>query len=326
MTALPASLVRGATAPLQRAARGALQRAFGPPPFDPERPVGDPGLLGPDAVSWRVIADLASIVGGVRGLLVQLLHPLAMAGVAQHSRYRDDPLGRLQATSAYVTTVAFGPTADGLAVTRRVRAVHTRVHGTTADGRSYRADDPHLLAWVSTALTSSFLAADAAYASAPVGPAEADRFVREQSTAAALLDPRVDLAALGPADLAALRHGELPLPMLADGSLPLDVAALDAAAARFRAELEVGEEGRAARRFLLWPPLPPGLKVPYVPILAGALATLPPDLRRLLRVPPSRAAAAVVRADTRVRLAALRGVTGPSPVLAAVRQRTAGIS
>ena len=95
-----------------------MRRSFGPPPLDAEAHDGDAGLFGPGSASWQVIADAASIVGGIRSLVVQLTHPLAMAGVAQHSRYLEDPLGRLQNTSAYFALVTFGSTAEAVASTR----------------------------------------------------------------------------------------------------------------------------------------------------------------------------------------------------------------
>lgn len=308
---------------LRRAVRSGLARAFGPPPFDPTADPGDPGLFGPASASWRVLGEPAAIVGGVRALLTQLTHPLAMAGVADHSGFRDDPLGRLQRTSGYVTALTFGSTREAFAVTRAVRRAHAGVRGTAPDGRAYAADDPHLLAWVGIALASSFLATDRAYAPRPVDPATADAFVAEQSRGAALLDPRVDLAAIEhDADaLTALRAGELSLPMVDDGTLPGSVAELDAALARFRSELAVDDQGRAALRFLLWPDVPAPIRAGYLPLLAGALATVPPDLRRLLGMPANRPAARLLRLQTRGALTLLRTATGPSPNVAAARRR-----
>ena len=304
--------------------RAGLGRAFGPPPFDPHADPGDPGLFGPEAASWRIIAEPAAIVGGIRALLVQLLHPLAMAGVADHSAFREDPLGRLHRTSAYVTGTAFGSTREALRVVRRVRAAHAAVAGTAPDGRAYRAGDPHLLTWVSVALTSSFLATDRAYAPRSADRATADRFVAEQSRAAALLDPRVDLDALAHDDaaLAALRTGCLPLPLLKDGLLPRDVDDLSARLAAFRPEFAVDDQGRTALRFLLWPDLDSPLKAGYLPLLGAAVATLPPDERRLLGLPPLPATP--VRVPSRGLMALFRLVTGPSPALAAARRRAGG--
>lgn len=310
---------------LRRLAYGGLVRVFGSAPIDPDADRGDEGLLGPDSVSWRVVADRAAIVGGIRSLVVQLLHPLAMAGVADHSRFRADPLGRLQRTSGYVTTVTFGSTREALTALRQVRRVHARVAGTAPDGRPYSANDPHLLGWVSVALTSSFLATDATYAAAPVDPAAADAFVLEQSRLAALLDPRVDLDELAAdrAALEALRRGELALPMLADGSLPTTSAELEATLAAYRPELAINDQSRQGLSFLLWPPLSPPIKAAYLQLLAGALATVPADLRSLLRLPVPALAARAAAAETRTVLALFRAATGLSPVVAAARRRSA---
>jgi uncharacterized protein (DUF2236 family) len=305
--------------------RAGLTRAFGPPPFNPDRAPGDPGLFGCGAASWRVIGEPAAIVGGIRALLVQLLHPLAMAGVADHSRFREDALGRLQRTSAYVTTTAFGSTPEALAVARTVQRVHRRVRGVAPDGRAYRGDDPHLLAWIAVALTSSFLATDRAFALEPAPPAVADAFVAEQSRAAALLDPRVDLDRLArdPSAQRALRAGLLDLPMLAEGRLPLSVADLRATLARYRPELAVGAQGREALQFLLWPRIPGLLRTGYLPLAAAAVATLEPHERALLGAVAGRLAAAPLRWQGRFTVAALRLAVGTSPSQRAAERRCA---
>jgi uncharacterized protein (DUF2236 family) len=122
-------------------------------------PAGDPGLFGPDSVAWRVTAHpVGMLTGGFAALMLQSLHPLAIAGVADFSDYRTDPLGRLSRTARFVTTTVFGPTAAAQEAIARVRRVHTAVRGTAPDGRAYRADDPDLLTWVHTAEVSCFLA------------------------------------------------------------------------------------------------------------------------------------------------------------------------
>ena len=302
--------------------RTGLARIFGPPPFDPHAAPGDPGLFGPGSASWQVIGEPAAIVGGIRALLVQLLHPLAMAGVADHSAFRDDPLGRLHRTSGYVSATTFGSTAEALAVARAVRRAHRGVAGRAPDGRVYRAADPDLLAWVSVALTSSFLAADRCYAPAPVDRTVADRFVAEQSRAAALLDPRVDLDALAadPTALRALRAGELPLPLVADGVLPLSLSELEEYLRDLRPELGLNHQGREALRFLVWPDLSAALRTAYLPLLSGALASLEPWQRRMMGVRLGPAAIAW-RTQTRVMLGALRIGAGRSPALAMATRR-----
>lgn len=312
--------------PLARdAVRLGLARVFGPPPFDPDRDPGDPGLFGPQSASWRIIGEPAAIVGGLRALLVQLLHPHALAGVVDHSAFRDDPVGRLQRTSAYVTTSTFGSTREVLRMARRVRGVHTRVRGWTPDGRAYDAGDPHLLAWVSIALTSSFLASDDAFALSPADDATADAFVAEQARIAALLDPRVDLDALerDPSALAALRAGEATLPMLVDGSLPTSQHELSQRMTDYRSELGVDAHGAEALRFLLWPRLPAPMKAAYLPLAAGAVATLEPWQRQVLGLPANRATSWPLLWQARAMLAALRLSTGVSPARLAGARRAA---
>jgi uncharacterized protein (DUF2236 family) len=310
----------------QPLARGGLARIFGPPPFNPAAAPGDPGLFGPGSASWQVISEPAAIVGGIRSLLVQLLHPLATAGVVDHSGFRDDPLDRLHRTSAYVSTTTFGSTPEAFGVAAAVRRAHRRVAGTAPDGRSYRAGDPELLAWVSVALTSSFLATDRSYAPAPVSAAVADQFVAEQARAAALLDPRVDLDALaGDAEaLVALRTGTLPLPLVDEGVLPMSTAQLDTYLTQQRPGLGLNHQGRQLLRFLVWPDLAAPLRAAYLPLLSGALASLEPWQRRQLglRLGP---AATAWRVQTRTLLAALRIGAGISPALAMATRRAASV-
>ncbi|MEX0592403.1 MAG: oxygenase MpaB family protein, partial [Nitriliruptoraceae bacterium] len=213
---------------VRHAIRYVLTRMFGRPPFDSHTDAGDEGLMGPDAASWRVIAEPAAIAGGIRGLFMQTAHPLAMAGVNDHSAYQQDPLDRLHRTSQYVTTTTYGSVRQALEAVLKVRQVHQWVNGTAPDGRPYDANDPRLLTWVSIALTDSFLDADRRWSPAPLPPPEADRFVAEQSYVAALLDPRVDVEALlqDATRWAALRRRELDLPMIVDGTLPTTADAL----------------------------------------------------------------------------------------------------
>lgn len=302
-----------------------MGRVFGPPGFDPRRSPGDPGLLGPASASWPVIAEPAAIAGGVRGLLMQAAHPLAMAGVADHSGFRTDPLGRLQRTSSYVTATTFGSVAEALDMVEAVRRVHRHVRGTAPDGRAYRAEDPHLLAWVSVALTASFLAADRAWAPGPVTGATADGFVAEQSRLAALLDPRVALAPFRhePAAQAAFRAGTVDLPMLTEGRLPLSVAGLDGILQAYRPELGVNDQGRDALAFLRWPAIPPPVLGPYLALYAGAVGSLEPWLRRVLELRVPRPVAALAVRNTGVVVGLLRTSTGPSPAYRAAQARAA---
>jgi uncharacterized protein (DUF2236 family) len=305
------------------AVRKVLARMFGPPAFSTTEDPGDPGLTGPGSPSWRVIAEPAAIAGGIRGLLVQVSHPLAMAGVHDHSAFRSDPLGRLQRTSAYVTTTTFGSTREALVVSRRVRAVHPRIHGVAPDGRRYRADDPHLLTWVSIALTSSFLAADQLWSPEPLDADDADRFVAEQSRIGALLDPRVDLDGLL-ADTTAqaeLRAGRIALPMIDEGVLPTTVDGLRATLDAYGPELGVNHQGMEALTFLRRPPIPLVARGGYRVLLAGAKGSLDDRLRAALEIrwPDPVVRAAVARTDVSLRVMRAAVGTSPSQDLAATR-------
>ena len=142
----------------------------------------DNGYFGPGSVTWRVASDLSAPVAGLRALLMQALHPLAMAGVDQHSDWRRDPVGRLAATSAYLATLTFGDRAAADRVAARVRRVHDHVKG-TADGEPYSASDPTLLLWVHATFVDSGLVGCELFGT----PADADAYVREMAISAALL-------------------------------------------------------------------------------------------------------------------------------------------
>lgn len=301
--------------------RRVFARLFGPPPFDAEADPGDPGLTGPGSASWRVIAEPAAIAGGIRGLVMQVAHPLAMAGVADHSAFRTDPLGRLHRTSAYVTGTTFGSTREALEISLRVRRVHPHVRGTAPDGRSYRADDPRLLTWVSVALTSSFLAAQRRWVPWDLTASEADAFVAEQSRLHALLDPRVDVEELL-ADRSAqqaLRDGQVTLPLLATGSLPQTTAELGAVLRSFEPELAINHQGREALRFLRRPTIPPVARPAYRALFSGAVASLDPAVATALELPGRARGRRVALARAAVTLTALRVAVGTSPA-----ERTAG--
>jgi uncharacterized protein (DUF2236 family) len=147
----------------------------------------DEGFFGPASVTWRVAGDLSAPVAGLRSLLMQALHPLAMAGVDQHSDWRSDPVGRLAATSGYEATVTFGDQASATRVAERVRAIHSHVRGVDAvTSQPYAAGDPALLLWVHVALVDSGLAAGRLFGT-PLADADADAYVREMAIAAELL-------------------------------------------------------------------------------------------------------------------------------------------
>jgi uncharacterized protein (DUF2236 family) len=161
----------------------------------PTQPADD-GYFGPGSATWRLASDLSAPVAGLRALLMQALHPLAMAGVDQHSDWRRDPVGRLAATSAYLATVTFGDRAAADQAAARVRRVHEHVRGDFA-GEPYSASDPTLLLWVHATFVDSGLAACELFGT----PGDADAYVREMAISAALLGVPEELI---PSDTASL--------------------------------------------------------------------------------------------------------------------------
>jgi uncharacterized protein (DUF2236 family) len=207
----------------------------------------------------RVHGDSSMFVGGIRALLLQSLHPLAMAAVAAHSGYRGDPWGRLQRTSYFLAVTTFGRTGDALAAVERVKAIHQKVTGTAPDGRHYAASDPHLLTWVHIAEADSFLRAHRQYGAQPLDQAGRDGYVADMARIA---------VALG-----------VPDP-------PRTEAELADRISQYRTELRGTPQARAAARFLLLnPPIPAIARAPYGMLAAAATSMLPGWARRPLYLP-----------------------------------------
>ncbi|MDH1630497.1 oxygenase MpaB family protein [Pseudomonas mosselii] len=159
--------------------------------LDLESPKGDPGLFGPQSISWQVHGDFPSmLVGGISALMLQLLHPLALAGVWDHSNFRQDLLGRLRRTSQFISGTTFGSTRDAEWLIDKVRTIHLKVTGTAPDGRPYAASDPDLLTWVHVAEVSSFLAAHLRYRNPRLPRAEQDAYYNEIALIAERLGAR----------------------------------------------------------------------------------------------------------------------------------------
>jgi len=172
--------------PLEPLAR-AFQRAV------PEHPADD-GLFGRRSIVWRVNRDRSFPLAGMRSLMVQALHPLAMAGVAQHSNWRQDPFGRLAATSSYLLTTTYGDTVSALAAAAWVRKIHVHVRGTDAvTGLAYSAEDPALLLWVHAGMVDSVVTVAQRYGR-PLSSEDADRYVAEMVRFAEIVGvPRDDV-------------------------------------------------------------------------------------------------------------------------------------
>ena len=174
------------TSPLDALAK-AYERAV------PAHPADD-GLFGPRSIVWRVNRDRSFPLAGMRSLMVQALHPLAMAGVAQHSNWRQDPFGRLAATSSYLLTTTYGDTASALAAAAWVRKIHVHVRGTDAvTGLAYSAEDPALLLWVHAGMVDSVVTVAQRYGR-PLSSEDADRYVAEMVRFAEIVGvPRDDV-------------------------------------------------------------------------------------------------------------------------------------
>ena len=140
------------------------------------------GLFGPNAVAWRVHGDVASMmVGGIAGLLLQMLHPAVLAGVWDHSKFRTDMHGRLRRTAKFIALTTYGGPTEATAMIARVRAIHAHVVGTLPDGTPYAANDPAMLAWVHVTETTTFLDAWIRYAEPAMSAADQDRYFAEMA-------------------------------------------------------------------------------------------------------------------------------------------------
>lgn len=212
-----------------------------------------------DSAIRRVHGDASMFVGGLRALLLQSLHPRAMAAVAAHSGYQGDPWGRLQRTSTFLAVTTFGTADDAAAAVAHVRAVHERIRGVTPEGLAYAASDPHLLRWVHVAEADSFLAAHQRYGDTPLDRAGCDRYVAEVAVVGehlGVLDP------------------------------PRTLAELAEQLEAYRPELAGTPAARAAARFiLLRPPVPFVALPPYTALTGAAVGLLPRWARRPLGLP-----------------------------------------
>jgi uncharacterized protein (DUF2236 family) len=242
-----------------------------------------------------VHAHPCALIGGLRALLVQTCHPLAMAGIAQHSTYRHDPLGRFRRTAQFVAATTYGTTEEAQAAIAIVQRVHTKINGVAPDGRPYRADDPALLSWVHNVEVDSIAAAYRRFGPG-FAPGEADQYVAEMS--------RVGFA-VGADDV------------------PLTARDVHAWVAN-HPERQVTRDARRTARFLVIPPIPPLMLVPYGVLAAGAISLISVRDRIALRLPSFPPAEPIVLVPaTRAFLTALGLALGPSPARRDAEQRIA---
>jgi uncharacterized protein (DUF2236 family) len=262
----------------------------------PEDPADD-GLFGPASVAWRVSADLASPVAGLRSLLMQALHPLAMAGVDQHSGWRRDPVGRLAATSAYLATVTFGERAVAEQAAARVRRIHEHVRGTDAvTGRRYAAGDPALLLWVHAALVQSSLAAGRAFGTS-LSAEDSDRYVAEMMVAAELVGVPRSL-------------------------VPASVAELERYVASVRPGLSCTQAARQSMAYLLDPPgLDEEIAEFWQDVRGAAIAVLPEWARQMYGYSTPPPLTPGRRAEIRQSLGVLDAMSLGQPGVLEARQR-----
>ncbi len=246
-TELAGALLRRVAGPDPAAARDAIHRTPGPRWF------------APDSAIARVHGDASMFVGGIRALLLQSLHPRAMAAVAAHSGYLSDPWGRLQRTATFLASTTFGPAAMSEQSVAIVRAVHARISGTTPEGEPYAASEPHLITWVHLAEIDSFLIAHQRLGRRPLDEAGCDEYVAQSARIA---------RALGGQDV------------------PTTLAELRSALGSYRPELRSTPAAREAADFLLRePPLPPAARPGYAALSAAAVALMPAWTRAELDLP-----------------------------------------
>lgn len=254
----PAALMQAA---IRRWVLGVFPR--GQSNIDYDTPAGDPGLFGPDTVTWRVHADFPGMLaGGLCALLLQALHPRALAGVWDHSDFRADLVGRLRRTTAFVAGTTYAGTAESQRLIARVSAIHTHVRGTTADGVPYAADDPDLLTWVHVSEAYAFMQGFRAYAGMPLPPGAEDRYYDESRRVAEALGAR---------------------------QVPASAAEVAAYFARVRPELRFDERSREVLEVLRRVRLPvPGATLSREVFLGAGAALLPDWASALLGTTPAQ--------------------------------------
>ena len=243
------------------------------------------GLYMPDDAPWVVHADLGTLVGGVRALLMQALHPGSLAGVRTHSRYKDDPLGRLAGTIRWLTITTFASHEALAAEASRVNRMHDRVKGqyesSSGESRNYRAADPDLLRWVHIAFMDSFLRSHQIFSDRPI-PGGADAYVRLWSKS------------VEPLGLTEVPMNEKELLNWLD---------------HYRGELTVNDDTRDVIQWLRNPPLPISARPVYALLFQSALASLPAEHRKLIGL--KSLPLCVLRPITTTLLKSIRLAIGP---------------
>ena len=293
LTRSAASGLRWLTQPARSAVEGQLRNAFDSNRFPLERydePAGDPGWFGPDSVTWWAHADLSMVVGGFGSLMLQALHPLAMAGVVEHSDFKERPFERLSRTASFVAATTYGDTETAEKLCRIVRRTHRHINGVAPDGRPYDANDPALLRWVHVAEVSMFVAANARFGRRVMTSVEVDRYYDEMAVVA---------EALGATDV------------------PRSAAEVAQYFVGIQPDLHGGQQAQETLRFLGTPPeSDPVARSVAGMFSAAAWGLLPHWAYGLYRRPgPGPVERATVAASTRIILGSLAAAAGDNPVL-----------
>lgn len=153
------------------------------PPIAFLTPVGDRGLFGPESVAWQIHADFISMmIGGISSLIMQALHPQALAGVWDHSSFREDLKGRLGRTAFFIAATTYGSNEMANKMIEKVNHIHTKITGLDEFGKPYSANDPHLLAWVHLTETRSFMSAFEGYRQEQISPKQKDQYFLEMKS------------------------------------------------------------------------------------------------------------------------------------------------
>ena len=294
------------SAPRNNAVQQVLSKRFrilltgdpdGVPPWLADVAASDnPGLYLPDEAPWICHGDMATLVGGIRALLMQALHPGSLTGVMQHSRYKDEPLGRLSGTIRWLTMTTFASTSGVSSEADRVNAMHKRVKGTykNSEGKSveYRAADPDLLRWVHIAFMDSFLRCHQLYSTREL-PGGADEYIRLWSKSV------------------------IPLGL---SEVPLSETELLAEIDRYRPELIVNDATREVIGFIKNPPLPKTSLPAYHFLFKAALASLPREYQDMIAL--GHPSLRIIRPITRNLLSLIRVAIGPeTPIEEAALER-----
>jgi uncharacterized protein (DUF2236 family) len=260
----------------------------------------DLGLFGPGSVAWRLHKEPGLLIGGLRALMYQALHPLAIAAVEQHSDYKKDVWGRFNRTSNYVMTTVFGSTEEAQRIGRRVRAIHRPIHGIDrVTGLPYAADDPVLLLWIHTTLVESFLLSNERFVQ-PLSVAAKDGYVAEMVRQAKLVG-------------------------LDAGLVPGTFAANYRFIASLEPKLQLTQTALEALDTVLNPPLPPHRRPGWWALGQSAISILPEHALRLYGLRRLTVAETAIRPLVAAGGKLAARLLPPPPVLVEARRKAASV-